>query len=102
MVCANTSVYGAGMYIAPEARTDDGSFDVIWTLKTGRLRFLALFPRVFKGTHVDVEFVESRRGRSVTFSASRPFALYADGDPITDLPATIEMLPAAVRVLVPA
>ena len=102
VVCANTSVYGAGMFIAPDARTDDGLFDVIWTLKTGRLRFLGLFPRVFKGTHVDVEFVELRRGRSVTFSASRPFALYADGDPITDLPATIEMLPAAARVLVPA
>ncbi len=102
VVCANTSVYGAGMFIAPGARTDDGTFDVIWTLKTGRLRFLALFPRVFKGTHVGVEFVRVEHGRSVRFSSSRPFTLYADGDPITELPAAIEMLPAAARVLVPA
>ncbi|MFM8561269.1 MAG: diacylglycerol/lipid kinase family protein [Solirubrobacterales bacterium] len=102
VICANTSVYGAGMFIAPDARTDDGRFDVIWTLKTGRLRFLALFPRVFKGTHVEVEFVHVERGRRVSFSSSRPFTVYADGDPITELPARIELLPAAARVLVPA
>lgn len=102
VVCANTSVYGAGMFIAPEARTDDGLFDVLWTLKTGRLRFLSLFPRVFRGTHVDVEFVHLERGRSVSFSASRPFTVYADGDPITALPVRIEAVPAAVRVLVPS
>ena len=102
VVCANTSVYGAGMFIAPGARTDDGLFDVVWTLKTGRLRFLALFPRVFRGTHVDLPSVELSRGRSVRFEADRPFTLYADGDPITELPARIEILPAAVRVLVPS
>lgn len=102
VVCANTSVYGAGMFIAPEARTDDGSFDVVWTLKTGRLRFLALFPKVFRGTHTELASVEVRRGREVRFAASRPFTLYADGDPISELPADIRVLPAAVRVLVPA
>lgn len=101
VVCANTSVYGAGMFIAPQAQTDDGSFDVVWTRKTGRLRFLALFPRVFKGTHTELASVEIRSGRQVRFEASRPFALYADGDPITNLPAEIKMLPAAIRVLVP-
>lgn len=102
VICANTSVYGAGMFIAPDARTDDGLFDVVWSLKTGRLRFLALFPRVFKGTHVELESVVVRRGRSVRFASSRPFTLYADGDPIGELPADIQVLPQAIRVLVPA
>lgn len=102
VVCANTSVYGAGMFIAPDARTDDGLFDVVWTLKSGRLRFLAMLPKVFKGTHTELESVHVEKGRGVRFSASRPFALYADGDPITELPAEIEMLPAGARALVPA
>ena len=102
VICANTSVYGAGMFIAPDARTDDGLFDVVWTVKTGRLRFLSLFPRVFKGTHVELPTVTVVRGRSVRFESSRPFVLYADGDPITELPAQIEIVPGAVRVLVPA
>lgn len=102
VVCANTSVYGAGMFIAPAARTDDGLFDVVWTSKTGRLRFLALFPKVFKGTHVGLETVHVEQGREVTFASSRPFVLFADGDPITELPARIGILPSAARVLVPA
>ena len=100
VVCANTSVYGAGMFIAPDARTDDGLFDVVWTLKTGRLRFLALFPRVFRGSHVNLATVKVVRGRDVRFQSSRPFTLYADGDPIAELPARIQVVPGAVRVLV--
>jgi diacylglycerol kinase family enzyme len=38
----------------------------------------------------------------VRVSADRPFLLYADGDPIAELPVEIEAVPAAVRVLVPA
>ena len=34
-------------------------------------------------------------------SADRPFAVYADGDPITELPATIRVLPRALTVIVP-
>ena len=102
VICANTSVYGAGMFIAPDARTDDGLFDVVWTLKTGRARFLALFPKVFKGAHTELASVRVTRGSRVRFTSSRPFALYADGDPISQLPAEINVLPAAIRVLVPA
>ena len=90
------------MFIASSARTDDGLFDVVWTSRTGRLRFLALFPKVFKGTHVGLETVHLEQGREVTFASSRPFVLFADGDPITELPARIGILPSAARVLVPA
>ena len=42
-----------------------------------------------------------RRARELRIAADRPFALYADGDPIAELPATVRTLPAAVRVIVP-
>ena len=34
--------------------------------------------------------------------ADRPFSVYADGDPITELPATIRVLPRALTVIAPA
>ena len=40
----------------------------------------------------------ARRSR---FHADRPFAAYADGDPIADLPVTIRVLPRALKVLAP-
>jgi diacylglycerol kinase family enzyme len=59
-------------------------------------------PRVFNGTHVRSPSITVLRGRNVRVSATRPFDVYADGDPIARLPAEISVLPAAVRVLLPA
>ncbi len=38
------------------------------------------------------------RGSTVEISSDRPFTLYADGDPLAVPPATLRVLPAAVRV----
>lgn len=102
VVAANTSVYGGGMYIAPDARLDDGLLDVVLSAKTSRLRFLRSMPRVFNGSHVQEPSVTVLRGREIRVSASRPFDVYADGDPIAQLPVEIRSLPAAVKVLLPA
>jgi diacylglycerol kinase family enzyme len=56
---------------------------------------------VFKGTHVDNPDLTFLRGREITFEADRPFAAYADGDPIAQLPVTIRVVPSAIRVLAP-
>jgi diacylglycerol kinase family enzyme len=37
----------------------------------------------------------------VVVAADRPFTMYADGDPIAELPATVGVLPGAVKVIVP-
>ena len=42
------------------------------------------------------------RAREVRISADRPFTMYADGDPIAELPATVRVRHRALRVLVPA
>ena len=102
VICANTSVYGAGMFVAPDARIDDGLLDIVLIRKTSRRRFLTSFPKVFKGDHVRDDNVSVRRAREVRVSASRPFSVFADGDPIADLPVVVRVLPAAVRVLLPA
>lgn len=98
---ANGSQYGGGMVIAPGAELDDGRFDVVTVAGVSKLRFVSQLPKVFKGTHVANPEVQVRRAREVRISADRPFALYADGDPIAQLPATVRTLPGAVRVLVP-
>ena len=63
--------------------------------------YLACLPKVFKGTHVDDPNLTFLRGTEVAFHADRPFAAYADGDPIADLPVTIRVVPRALKVLVP-
>lgn len=99
---ANNCCYGGGMRIAPDAELDDGLFDVVTVGEVGKLRFAANLPKVFKGTHVDSDEVGVFRARQLELSASRPFPVYADGEHLTDLPATLRVLPRALRVLVPA
>ena len=99
---ANSKAYGGGMYAAPGAELDDGVLDVVTCADMPKRRFLtSLMPKVFKGTHVDEPEVTVLRASEVTITADRPFTLYADGDPIAELPSTVRVLPAAVRVLVP-
>jgi YegS/Rv2252/BmrU family lipid kinase len=98
---ANSRAYGGGMMMAPHAMLDDGQLEVIAVGHVGALRFLANLPRVFKGTHVELPSVRAFRAAEVRVSAERPFTMYADGDPIGELPASVRALPGAVAVLVP-
>jgi YegS/Rv2252/BmrU family lipid kinase len=101
VVVANSQAYGGGMFIAPDAELDDGDFDVVTIGRVGKLRFLGNLPKVFKGTHVTNDEVSVVRASHLSLSASRPFAVYADGDLLTELPADLRVIPSALRVLVP-
>ncbi len=98
---ANSRAYGGGMFVAPDALLDDGMLDVVITERTGKLRFLANLPRVFKGTHVELPAVRVFRTAAVTVSSDRPFVMYADGDPIGELPVRVSALGGAVNVITP-
>jgi len=98
----NANAYGGGMWLAPEAALDDGMLDVVIVSHVPKLRFLRLLPTVFRGLHVRQREVEVLRAREIEIRADRPFTLYADGDPLTALPATVRAVPAAIRVIVPA
>lgn len=98
---ANNSVYGGGMYIAPDAKIDDGEFDVVSIGEGGKLSFLFGLKDVFKGTHVQKDSVEVFRTPRLELDASRPFPVYADGDHLTDLPVSLRVLPRSLSILVP-
>jgi YegS/Rv2252/BmrU family lipid kinase len=99
----NSRTYGGGMRAAPDALLDDGLLDVVVLQSISKFRFLTrILPRVFSGTHIHEPSVSVFRAREVSISADRPFAMYADGDPIGDLPVQVRAVRGAVSVLVPA
>lgn len=99
---ANSKAYGGGMFVAPDAKLDDGLLDVVTTADVPRSSFLRGLPDVFKGTHVKRPEVGYFRCRSVRVEADRPFTVYADGEAITELPAMIRLLPRSLEVIAPA
>jgi YegS/Rv2252/BmrU family lipid kinase len=98
---ANSRAFGGGMYIAPNAELDDGEFDIVTVGEVGKLRFVGNLPKVFKGTHVEEDEVRVFRAPHLELTASQPFPVYADGEHLTDLPASLRILPKALSVLAP-
>jgi YegS/Rv2252/BmrU family lipid kinase len=101
VAAANSKAFGGGMYLAPDAELDDGLLDVVISEHTSKRRFLANLPKVFKGEHVHEPTVHIVRCAELRVSADRPFVMYADGDPIGELPVVVRVRPRALRVLVP-
>ena len=98
---ANNCFYGAGMMMAPNARLDDGLLELIIVGAVSRLRFIANFPRVFTGKHVDGVRVTSEPVREVELKCGMPLTVYADGDPIGELPARLRVRPRSLSILAP-
>ena len=96
---ANCQSYGGGMRIAPDARLDDGLLDVVVVGDIGKPAFLATFPKVFSGRHLQHPAVRLHRARRVELAGDRDLAVYADGEPSGSLPATFTVRPAAIAVL---
>lgn len=101
VAAANSKAYGGGMFAAPEAELDDGLLDVGATGNVGKLRFLRGLAQIFKGEHLETLEVRLWRVAEVRIEADRPFEVYADGEHITTLPATVRLLPRALDVIVP-
>lgn len=101
IAAANSKAYGGGMYLAPSASLEDGLVDVVIISGMPKLRVLALLPTVFNGSHVRRRGVEVLKAREVRIEADRPFTVYADGDPIGELPLSVRALPSAVTVITP-
>jgi len=102
VVVANSKAYGGGMFVVPHAEVDDGLLDVVLCSASSKLHFLRSLPKLFNGSHVDDPHLRFLRGAEVQVSADRQFTMYADGDPIGDLPVHMRVARQALRILVSA
>jgi YegS/Rv2252/BmrU family lipid kinase len=101
---ANGGWFGGGMRVAPDARLDDGRFDVVVIRGAGnKLALLPKLPRLYNGSHCALPIVRIERASRVTIEplatdASPPW-LDLDGESPGAAPASFEVLPAALRLL---
>jgi diacylglycerol kinase (ATP) len=102
VVVANGCSYGGGMRVAPGARLDDGLLDVVVIGALTRPDFLATFPKVYAGRHLEHPLVTVHHARRVELAAGRPRTVYADGEHAGELPMAFEVEPSALAVLAAA
>lgn len=104
VVVANARFYGGGMHIAPRAEPDDGLLDLVVVGDIGKLETVRLLPRLRAGTHLEAGFpITSRRVRRVTVHAEEgaPPRVDVDGEQPGHVPATFEVIPSALELIVP-
>ncbi|NQU36848.1 MAG: diacylglycerol kinase [Actinobacteria bacterium] len=92
--------YGGGMKVCPDANVTDGLLDMTVLAAVGKMKFVRTFPSVFKGTHVEHDYVSQHRFREATIDAPNQ-VVYADGERIGTVPAIVRVKPAAVNVFAP-
>jgi YegS/Rv2252/BmrU family lipid kinase len=97
---ANARYFGGGMKIAPNAKLDDGLFDVIAVGDVSAAKALTNSYRLYLGTHLGMSEVNHARARRIH---ARPASddevkLEVDGELVGRLPAEFEVLPNALRV----
>lgn len=102
VVVANGRYFGGGMMICPEARSDDGLFDVLLIGDLTKADLLLTLPKTYKGRHLPHPKAESLRGAVVTVDAAEPLPIQLDGEQPGTTPVRFEVVPRALRVRVPA
>ncbi|WP_327682324.1 diacylglycerol kinase [Kitasatospora sp. NBC_00458] len=97
----NTSSYGGGMLICPDADPADGLLDLTLVDAMPRHRVARFFPTLFKGTHVRRPEVTTHRTTAVRID-SPGITAYADGEFMAPLPVEVTVTPGALNLLTPA
>jgi len=102
LAAANGRYFGGGMKVAPEALLDDGLLDVVCLGDFHLHDFLLRGHHLYRGTHLNLEKVWHRRAGTVavTCECGTQVLLDVDGETPGRLPATIRIMPSALRVLV--
>lgn len=99
---ANSTSYGSGVRIAPAAKMDDGWLEVVLVDNIAWTRLLEAIPIVLTTGDLRFDEVKRFRCRRISFQADRAVKVHGDGELLGESPAEFEVVPKAVRVMVPA
>jgi len=100
-VVSNTGIYGGGMLVVPGASVTDAKLDVLLVKKMSRLKFVTIFPKVYKGTHITDKDVEIFKASKISITASG-MPIYSDGEYVGQAPFEAEVVPGALMMVAPA
>jgi diacylglycerol kinase (ATP) len=101
-IVANGCFLGGGMKLAPDARPDDGLFDLVLVGDVSKLDFVTTSPKLYRGGHVGHPRIEIVRSPWVSVDAETPMLLELDGEQEGTTPVRFEIVPGALRIRVAA
>jgi YegS/Rv2252/BmrU family lipid kinase len=97
---ANARYFGGGMKIAPDAKLNDGKFDIISVGDLSALKMMTSAPRIYFGSHLSMSEVGHVLGKKVVVRSAnqKEVRVEIDGELPGRLPATFQIIPEALKV----
>ena len=89
----NSKYTGGKMLMAPQAKIDDGYFDIIIASKFSRYALLKAFPKIFKGTHIALNKVRTIKAKTARLTTQKIETMLPDGEIFGKTPTDINILP---------
>lgn len=98
---ANGIREGGGFYMAPDAKIDDGFFDLCIVSKVSKMAMLGLIPKFMKGTHIEHKATTTARAKKITINSEDSLIAHIDGEIICTEGHQIEceIIPRRLEVL---
>jgi len=98
---ANGRYYGGGILPTPNARIDDGLFDICLVSDMSRIQILSLFPKYMKGLHAELKQVSFFKGKKIEIVSKDELCLNIDGEILSARTVNFEILEDAIKVIFP-
>ena len=95
----NTPSYGAGLFLAPDAKTDDGRLDLVLLDELRLTEVLALLPSLWLRGELKTKRLRRFTVERVRIETAKPYSFHGDGEILGTTPVEISVVPGAFRIL---
>ena len=101
IVGCNSKHTGKGMIVAPKGGFFDKKIDLITVGKdVSRFQVFDIFQKVYKGTHIDLPYVENIQVDSFKIDPGQKSFYNIDGDIVESQKASVRVIPEAINLLI--
>jgi diacylglycerol kinase (ATP) len=98
----NTPSYGSGLCLAPDAKTDDGSLELVLLENLPAFQILRLLPALASRGDLKTNRVHRFSTQCVRIETKLPCWFHGDGELLGMTPVEVSVVPRAIRMLRPA
>jgi YegS/Rv2252/BmrU family lipid kinase len=99
IVIANGQYFGGGMWVAPEARLNDGLFEVVVIGDVSKMEVLSNIKRLYRGTLAEHPKIKVIKAKTIELTSEEEVLIDLDGELVGRLPARFEILPQKLPVI---
>ena len=98
LVVGNGIECAGGMKLTPDAKLNDGLFDVLSMHEMSTIQRLLNLSKVYSGAHILSPYFSVKRCKTIKIVSDNKVTLEADGEVLGYSPFEISILPSAIRI----